>query len=171
MEIRTIPYNLHKIDSINCNCCNFILQKIISKGQYLIVECGYCRYSDRAFATYSSSWQQHYPNGCTCTYGEKDFLYISCENCNSPTCIKCKNVSKCCNTNCSSLICSTCIEKNKFSNNWKSSTPKEKLNFYGIEKLKILAKYKNIKGYSKHKKNELIKILSDLVNNDDFPIH
>ena len=58
----------------------------------------------------------------------------------------------------------------KFINIWKTTTPQEKLNLYGIAKLKILAKNKKIKGYSDYKKNELINILLPLVNENDFPI-
>jgi hypothetical protein len=41
---------------------------------------------------------------------------------------------------------------------------------YGIIKLKKLAKMKNLKGYSKYNKNELIEKLKLLVNDNDFPI-
>jgi hypothetical protein len=170
MENRFEPYNL-QIKDINidiCPCCNSILQKEIRKGNYLINgECGYCRYSEKSFVTYSSSWQQHYPDGCTCKYGEKDYLYIICENCKSLKIPKCLN---CCNKNCDSVMCSKYIEKTKFNNIWKTTTPQEKLHLYGSKKLKILAKNKKIKEYSKYKKNELINILSSLVNENDFPI-
>lgn len=61
-------------------------------------------------------------------------------------------------------------EKIEFNNKWKTTTPQEKLNMYGIIKLKILAKNKNLKGYSKYKKGELINRLKPLVNERDFPI-
>jgi hypothetical protein len=173
MEIRFEPYNLQINDtnSVMCPCCNSILQKEIRKGNYLINgECRYCRYSERSFVTYSSSWQKNYPDGCTCEYSEKNYLYIICENCKSPKCLKCKNQLNCCNKNCGSVICSKCVEKMEFNNIWKITTPQEKLHLYGYEKLKILAKNKKIKGYSKYKKDELINVLSSLVNENDFPI-
>ena len=172
MEIRTIPSNLHIEDStLSCPCCNGILEKEIKNVRYLSRECGYCRYSNRAFATYSSSWQQHFPNGCTCEDErcEKEFIYITCVKCESPKCIKCNHKGDCCNKNCNSFLCLDCDKKNNFNNAWKTSSPQEKLNLYGIEKLKILAKNKNI-GISKYKKQELINILSPLVNEKDFPI-
>lgn len=172
MENRFDPYNLQIKDtnSSTCPCCNSILQKEIRKGKYLINgECGYCRYSEKSFATYSSSWQQHYPNGCTCEYNEKDFLYITCKNCKSPKCFKCKKQLSCCNQNCSSVLCSKCLEQIKFYNIWKTTKPQEKLHLYGYEKLKILAINKKI-FKKKYNKDELISILSSLVNENDFPI-
>ena len=41
---------------------------------------------------------------------------------------------------------------------------------YGIQKLKILAKNKEIKSFQNIKKMELINILGPLVNEKDFPI-
>ena len=76
MEIRSEPYNLriNNIDISECPCCNNGLKKEIKKGNYLINgECGYCRYSERSFVSYSSSWQQHYPDGCICKNGEKNY--------------------------------------------------------------------------------------------------
>lgn len=173
MEIRSEPYNLQIKDKdiMTCPCCNLLLQKEIRKGKYLIDdECGYCTYSDRPFASNSSSLYQHYPSGCSCTYGEQDYLYISCENCKSPICMKCKTTMCCSNIKCGSIECDQCIKKTEFNNKWKTTMPQEKLNLYGIEKLKILAKNKKIKGYSTYKKHELINILSSLVNENDFPI-
>jgi hypothetical protein len=43
------------------------------------------------------------------------------------------------------------------------------MNLYTSEKLKILAKNKKIKGYSKYTKKELISMLSQLVNETDIP--
>jgi hypothetical protein len=49
MEIRAEPYNLQiKDNNVEiCPCCDTILQRNIRKGNYLIDECGYCRYLDR----------------------------------------------------------------------------------------------------------------------------
>lgn len=173
MEIRLEPYNLQITDDTitKCPCCNNILLKEVKKASYFINgECGYCRYLDRPFASYSNSWQQHYPEGCFCQYGEKDFIYITCENCKSPKCTKCNKSLNCCNKNCGSVICNLCIEKKEFNYVWKTTTPQEKLELYGIEKLRILAKNKKFKGYTKYKKHELIILLLPMVNESDFPI-
>ena len=103
MEIRVEPYNLQIKDKniSNCQYCNFLLKKEIKIGSYLVEECAFCKYSDRAFATYSSSWQQHFPNGCTCEYKEKEYLYIICTNCklnNSNICNPVSIISKKSNT-------------------------------------------------------------------------
>jgi hypothetical protein len=73
------------------------------------------------------------------------------------------NINKCNN-------CKKILDKNKFNEKWNISTPIEKLNMYGIIKLKKLAKIKNLKGYSRYNKNELIEKLKLLVNDNDFPI-
>lgn len=117
-----------------------------------------------------SGREKHYPNGCSCKYIDKDYLYVSCYNCKSPKCIKCKNSLNCSNKNCCSVICLNCDKKIEFINKWKTTTPQEKLYLYGIVKLQILAKNKKIKEYSIYKKHELINILSPLVNENDFPI-
>ena len=97
-------------------------------------------------------------------------MYISCKNCKSLKCINCETALTCCNQKCGSVICQSCVKKTQFNNVWKTTTSQEKLNLYGTEKLKILAKNKKIKGYSKYKKHELINILLPLVNENDFPI-
>jgi hypothetical protein len=98
-------------------------------------------------------------------------MFISCEICEKSKCVKCKNMLNCCNKNCAnSTQCYECCKKDEFNNKWKNATPQQKLDLYGIEKLKILAKNKKIKGYSKYKKHELINILLLLVNENDFPI-
>lgn len=86
-------------------------------------------------------------------------IYITCDICKN------KYVKK----SDSAIITNIC-ENCNFKNMWKKSTPEDKLNFYGIIKLKKLAKNKHIKGYSKYSKNELIDKLKPLVNGTDFPI-
>jgi hypothetical protein len=172
MEIRAEPYNLQiKDNNVEiCPCCDTILQRNIRKGNYLIDECGYCRYLDRPFGGCGNTAETHY-GGCSCEYGEKDYLYITCEKCKSSKCIECKITLVCLNKNCAiSTRCFDCCKKYEFNNKWKNTTPQEKLHLYGSEKLKILAKNKKIKGYSKYKKHELINILSPFVNENDFPI-
>jgi hypothetical protein len=67
-------------------------------------------------------------------------------------------------------MCKECKEKIEFNNKWNKTSPQEKLNIHGIIKLKKLAKNKNLKGYSKYKKSELINKLKPLVIESDFPI-
>ena len=178
MEIRREPYILYtlKVDSNNnaCPCCNNILHKKIKRGKYLIGgECSNCRYYDnyldRPFGGCGNTASSHYGD-CSCEYGEKDYLYISCKKCLSPSCVKCGNKCFCEGKGCNEIICRKCIEKEKFNSEWNKLTPPEKLKLYGIQKLKILAKNKKIKGFSKYKKTELIDILIPLVNKKDFPI-
>ena len=170
MEIRREPYSL-KVDSNSndCLCCNNKLDKEIKRGKYLIDECGYCRYSDRPFGGCGNTASSHY-GGCSCEYGEKDYLYMTCKNCLSPNCVNCGAKCHCMGEGCNEIICRNCLEKEKFNNNWKKSTPANKLNMYGIKKLKILAKNKEIKSFQNIKKMELINILGPLVNEKDFPI-
>jgi hypothetical protein len=171
MEIHCEPYQLQIKDiTAKCPCCEMILHHHIRKENYLINECSYCRYLDRPFGGCGNTAETHY-GGCSCEYGEKDYLYMTCETCTSSTCIQCKHPLRCCNQNCVlPKRCDDCCKKHEFSNKWKNTTPQEKLQLYGIEKLKILAKIKKVKGCSKYKKHELIHILSPLVNEHDFPI-
>lgn len=63
--------------------------------------------------------------------------------------------------NVDNILCDACDKKIKFNNKWNKSTPNDKLLMYDIEKLKILAKQKNIKGRSKMNKQELIESLNE----------
>lgn len=187
MEYHVVPYNLEIKDSEtgNCPCCCMVLHREVRMLKYQIWECSYCRYQDRPFVYCSNAAEKLYGK-CSCEYGEKEFMCITCEICRCPTCVTCGNKKKCSNNNCSiPTQCFECTKKQdrqdchtvkkqtcspEFKTKWKNSTPQEKLNFYGTAKLKILAKNKGVKGYSKHNKSELIKILSHIVGNEDFPI-
>jgi len=104
---------------------------------------------------------------------EKYFISIICKDCvnesghthvnEDDTCEKC-NIALKYNT------CISCYNDKQFQNNWKVMKPIDKLSLYGEIKLKILAKNKKLKGYTKYGKDELINILKPLVNDDDFPI-
>ena len=98
--------------------------------------------------------------------------HIKCKNCCNPKCVNCNKLlpQKIHDHKLTCDLCNEKINKEKFNNKWKTSTPQEKLTFYGIEKLKILAKNKQIKNVSKIKKKELINVLIPLVNDNDFPI-
>ena len=142
MEIRYEPFNLqiNDITLVKCPCCDIILQQDIRKGNYLISECGYCRYLDRPFGGCGNTAESHY-GGCSCKYGEKDYLYMTCEKCKSSKCIECNTRLNCCNKNCAiPTRCFNCRKKYEFNNKWNNTTSQEKLYLYGIEKLKILAK-------------------------------
>jgi hypothetical protein len=102
MDFRVEPYNLQIKDAnaLTCPCCINILQRETRKRRILIGEqCSYCsyidRYSDRPFASCSTSWQERFPDDCTCMYSETEYLHISCENCKSPRCVTCKNQLTC----------------------------------------------------------------------------
>lgn len=170
MKVRCEPFILEIKDKdiMYCPCCNNSLIKSVNKGHQLKggEECRYCRYSDRPFAYCSSSWQNHFPNGCYCEWEEIEYINIKCIKCNDIKCIKCNENIECKMTNCNKAFCSNC----EFSSKWKLSTPQEKLELYGIQKLKLLAKKKNIKGFSKLCKDDLIISLSNVVDNNDFPI-
>ncbi len=88
MDIRIEPFIL-KVDKSTkyCPCCGGVLLKEIKLGEYLIRECGYCRYLDRPFAFCGNTASNHY-GGCECNYGEKEFIYITCKKCISPKCNK-----------------------------------------------------------------------------------
>ena len=86
-------------------------------------------------------------------------------------CEDCNEIVKCCNANCSApLKCKKCIDKINFKAKWRISSPQEKLECYGVAKLRLLARYKKLKGRSKMDKDKLFKALSPLVCEDDFPI-
>ena len=172
----TIEPHILKVDSNSnvCPCCNNILHKEIKlKCVKIGNECSNCRaydnYLDRPFGGCGNTAISHYGD-CSCEYSEEEYLYITCKKCLSPTCIKCGTKCFCEGNGCNEIVCRKCIENDKFNSNWKKSTPEQKLEFYGIKKLKILAKNKKIKGFSKYKKNELIDILIPLVTENDFPI-
>ena len=174
MEVRCDNPQI-KAESEVCPCCQGVLEKEVRSGSYLIKKCSNCRNNDRDYPwgnTGGTWWAERSfsDETCSCTYGEKDFLYISCENCKSPKCIKCKTPLRCCNKRCGFEMCPPCISTAEFKHAWKTSSPQEKLNLYGTEKLKILAKKKGLRGYSKYKKNELVQTLAPLVSESDFPI-
>jgi len=111
MEIETEPFSL-KISDININNCPSCSSKLIKK-EYTRKEkiktclkcnwseCGWCRYSDRPFASFSSSLNNHYPDGCycepypsnlncECEFKNIQVYKITCNNCRIPKCKDCK---------------------------------------------------------------------------------
>ncbi len=171
MDIRTEPSILNVDANVSsCPCCSNILQKDIKIGKYQIGDdCGYCRYLDRPFGGCGNTASVHYGD-CSCEYGEKKYLYITCKKCLYPECVKCGVKCCCSGTGCNEIICWKCIKSEVFNTRWNDSSPQDKLTMYGIAKLRTLAKNKKIKGFSKYNKQELIYKLQSLVNENDFPI-
>ena len=172
MDIKIYPKTLNiNNETLLCPCCKNKLFREIKKDKYLKTECTNCRrydrYTDRPFCIGADRGDF---GECSYEYQQIDFVSISCEICLNSRCKKCNKITVCDNTNCNNKLCSECKEKEKFYKKWSSSTSSEKLGFYGIKKLKILAKKKNIKGFSKYNKQELIELLTPIVNDNDFPI-
>lgn len=57
-----------------------------------------------------------------------------------------------------------------FSQKWNNGSIEDKLQCYGKVKLMYLAKQKNLKGYSRYGKDQLVNVLIPVTTNDDFPI-
>jgi hypothetical protein len=103
--------------------------------------------------------------------GYQNCIKMSCERCISPKCTDCNKLISCNETNCSvGRRCYDCNKKHNFKTLWKLGSLEQKLKSHGIIKLKILAKNKNIKNYSKFTKHQLLNILSPLLCINDFPI-
>jgi phage anti-repressor protein len=62
------------------------------------------------------------------------------------------------------------MSKLAFASAWKSSTPAQKLQFYGLPKLLKLARTKNISCGANINKEEIVALLQDKVIDRDFPI-
>ena len=172
--IRTSPYclNISNEDAENCPCCKDVLIKSIKKGQRMTgFECGYCRYLDRPFGCCGNSAENQY-GGCYCKYEDCEYIEMICYTCEKgKLCEDCSEIVKCCNANCSApLKCKKCTDKINFKAEWRTSSPHEKVEYYGVAKLRLLARYKKLKNRSKMNKYDLIKALSPLVDKDDFPI-
>ena len=161
-----------EVDIPVCNNCNVCL--ICKENIFNIND----KYSEKDFCKINNSYlhrecykEYNKPNDDTKYYSWCDLtnkwvlsgVYVICNNCHNKH-IQSKHHTK------TSDMCEKCKEKIKFNNKWKTATPQEKLYMYGIIKLKKLAKTKNLKGYSKYKKDELINKLKPLVNERDFPI-
>lgn len=66
---------------MNCPCCKMRLQKHIIFVPYLIKgKCRCCRYF---IPNLGMSCRQYYPEYCSRDYGEKECVYIVCNNCTS----------------------------------------------------------------------------------------
>lgn len=72
---------------------------------------------------------------------------------------------------CYSTICMICSFKNHTKRKiiiWKNLSLEDKLYIYNINKLRKIAKKKNLKGYSKDKKEELIEKILPLITEKDL---
>jgi len=140
MEIRCDP-NV-TVDTTHCPVCTGLLRKEMGVVKDYEQECYSCRYGTRPFAVSRGP--------CTCPTIK--CMYVYCDSCRA-----------------AAEASATAAKEKQFSEQWKSSSPQEKLSLYGLEKLRILAKGK-IDRYSTYKKAELISLLAPLVKADDFPI-
>jgi hypothetical protein len=68
--------------------------------------------------------------------------------------------------NCASALCDKCI----FKREWIGASPCNKLCFYGVSKLRLLAERKLPKGHWKLDREGLITALGPFVRDSDFPI-
>lgn len=143
MEIRCDP-NI-SVDATHCPVCTSLLRKELGTRKDYEEECYSCRYGTRPFAVSRGQ--------CTCPTIK--CMYIYCDSCRAAVAAE--------------AAAEAAAKAKLFSDTWKSSSPQEKLQMYGLEKLRILAKGK-IPRYSTYKKNELISLLAPLVKADDFPI-
>ena len=150
----TLKDVIKTIDDINCPVCNFVLQKIEMTVKQCD-ECYTCIQDDRPFNMGRTNRGE-----CSCEWYDKDITEITCSQCIENQIKEKKERED--------------DEKERkymsFIGNWNSGI-NGKLSCYGIKKLQKLAKYKEIKGYSKLTKEQLIIILEKIVKESDFPIH
>ena len=161
MQVRCEPSHLQITDenTVHCPRCKDVLQKEIRQGNSLLKECSQCNYDSRPFALCRSPFAES--GSCTCEYEEIEYIHIICNTCIVPRCSKCSQPHR--------GICPSCKEK-EFKDKWRTSTPQGKLHLYGVAKLRILAKNKQLTGYSKWTKDELIARLTPIVHDTDYPI-
>ncbi len=166
MEIITKPFGICVKDTdTNCPICNTELIKKVGTGRIVGNECRSCS----TLGFWRSAWE------CYCEYTEYKYVYITCNHCLFPECSVCKvrdsreqlfisDKVYTCNK------CTKSIKNREFSDKWKTMSVVDKLNVHGIEKLRILARKKAIKGRSKLNKNDLIEALIPITTHSDFPI-
>jgi hypothetical protein len=185
-QILVFPDFLNGVNekTILCPKCNSTINSEIKMERRCVLECDTCSYKDRPFGYVRS---QYWNEPCTCIWKDVKILYLKCNKCMICKCTKCSSdivYSEYKNGDFREKICNTCktefnmkiqkenelIAKKEFSEKWKTMTIHDKLNLYGIVKLKILAKNKNIKSIYKYNKQSLIEILTPITSNSDFPI-
>lgn len=149
----TLKDVIKTIDDINCPVCNFVLQRIEMTIKQCD-ECYECGQDDRPFNSGRKNKSE-----CSCKWYDSDITEITCLKCIEND-IKSKQEIEDDRKNHDYML---------FIGKWNSSI-KGKLSCYGIKKLQKLAKYKEIKGYSKLTKEQLIISLEKIVKESDFPI-
>jgi hypothetical protein len=192
MDCKFIPYSLYKYEIPN----EFKINKKYPNNYQMICdywinleECPICKNNIKKEIKYEKECRKcracnlgvFSPNNCSCEYYTVMTCNITCQNCNS--CKVCNNQmhysmvydsDQC--ENCKKIKHINEIKlkenerKEKFTNEWKNSSPSGKLTFYGKEKLLILANKKNIKGCTSMDKKTLIERLTVVVSAADFPI-
>lgn len=138
-------------------------------------ECPPCRYADRPCGMYST---YYHDTPCTCTYYDVQEITIYCEKCMVIRCTRCTldafvRGDTC--GYCEHLEYFHEQEKERerkrwFKEIWTRGTVKEKLSTYSIQKLKILASQKNVRGRSKMDRESLLNVLSRITTDKDLPI-
>ena len=164
------------IDGIKekCDNCNNTLEKQLITKNIMVYngECSHCS-GDRVFSLGGCG------NDCKKNnrYEDKLCTILNCDKCEHASCDMCK----CKTRNYTVKRCNSCIDKKEyykekerlnpgeFSNKWNGSI-EDKLNCYGIAKLKILATKKGITTYDNMRKKTLIKALTSITTESDFPI-
>jgi hypothetical protein len=181
--VRCTPANLGVYDATSpCPCCGGVLTSATERGSLLVAECAPCReaeeerqrQSDRPYPKRVPVYDLHFRGPCACVYVD-EYTLIRCDTCVSATCAMCggKCESRCTydasrglRPNCASALCGKCM----FKREWIGSSPCAKLSFYGVAKLRLLAKRKLPKGHWKLDRAGLIAALGPLVRDSDFPI-
>lgn len=150
----TLKDVIKTIDETNCPVCNFILQKVEMTIKQCD-ECYECGQDDKPF-----NYGRTNKGECSCKWYEKDITEISCSQCIENQ-IKTKQEKDDDKKEHDYML---------FMGKWNSGI-KGKLSCYGIKKLQKLAKTKDVKGYSKLTKEQLITTLEQIVKECDFPIY
>ncbi len=169
-KLNKIPPNMSYSNN-ECNLCKNKIRfetRIDKVGVNYIEDCGSCTRCQKK-------------KGCGGYESVCDELVVIpiCDNCNK--CIRCNkilfdkdneyylehNAFTVLNDR---YLCKECSKKSEFNNKWKSMNITDKLEIHGLKKLHVLAKEKNIKGFSKLSKGELIAQLLPCVKDSDFHI-
>jgi hypothetical protein len=159
-----IKYSPSYIKNINNNCTvcnNKLIEKIKTEEIKEFKECRACN-----LGIFNCS--------CETIYSSVNVLYYIC--------LYCKTIEQH-NKNINYIVDNEQTKRNYIANDykidfyniefkykWCFGSIKDKLNCYGIKKLRILAKNKKLKNYSKKKIDILINVLLPITNHSDFPI-
>ncbi len=135
------------------------------------------RESERPYPKRVSDWDMHFggpciaPSRCACVLAE-EYTLIRCGTCVSRRCTMCGGTCESgCTYGLARRACTTAVcDKCKFKREWSGASPRGKLEFYGVAKLRLLARRKALKGHWKLDREGLISALAPLVRDSDFPI-